>query len=241
MSTEPLAAPFPWRGGTDYRAGMGNGDLDDMTESMHGAMSLDGDPAKLQAFYDNWAQDYDDDLSKNYGMPGMVVDTLEATAAAAGWSIDRGSTTVLDAGCGTGAVGRVLHSVGWTNLRGVDLSPKMAAVARSLGIYESVRDGVDLTSPVDAALDGAADVVTLGGVFTVGHIPPAAVATIATLVRDGGLLVVSTRTAYLRETDWRPAIDRLAADGLLELLVHTTDAPYTMDSTADYWGWRVHR
>jgi predicted TPR repeat methyltransferase len=216
-------------------------ELDDMTESMHGAMSLDGDPSKLRAFYDGWAADYDEDVGQNYGMPGMVAATLGATAEAAGWTTEYTASAVLDAGCGTGAVGQALHDAGWTNLSGIDLSPEMAALADARGIYRSVEGGVDLTVPVAEHLDGAADAVTLGGVFTVGHVPPTAIATMATLVRDGGLLVVSTRDAYQNETDWHQVIGGLTTDGLLEPLIHTANGPYTMDSTGDYWGWRVHR
>ena len=219
---------------------MGDEPLDDMTESMHGAMSLDGDTDKLRVFYDEWADDYDDDVgSHGYGMPDMVVHTLAACGEKLGWTTERHDVAVIDAGCGTGLVGVALHRDGWTHLRGVDLSEEMAAKATARGVYRSVEGGVDLTSPTADHLRGTADAVTVGGVFTVGHVPPDALEPMASLARDGGVLAVSTRDAYQRDTNWHDVVAGLEASGRLERLVHTPEGPYTMDSTGDYWGWRV--
>ena len=76
--------------------------------------------------------------------------------------------------------------------------------------------------------------------FTVGHVPPEALSTVATLVRHGGLLSVSTRKAYHQETDYLVFQDQLVADGVLDLLLHIAEGPYTMDSTGDYWVYRVN-
>lgn len=214
-----------------------------MTDSMRGVMGLDGDVDKLAAFYDGWAAAYDEDVGTHgYGMPATVVATMLAAIAADPRlaSLADRSVRVLDAGCGTGQVGRCLVDAGYRNLRGVDLSPEMVNVAAALGIYRSLRGGVDLTAPVDDELAAAADIVTVGGVFTVGHVPPEALATMAGLVRPGGLLVVSTRKAYHEQTDYRRVSARLVADGRLDLIHHVEDGPYTMDSTGDYWAYRVN-
>ena len=218
-----------------------DGELDDMTESMHGAMSLDGDTEKLRAFYDDWADDYDTDVgSHGYGMPDMVVQTLAACAESLGWTTQRQEIAVIDAGCGTGLVGAILHREGWTDLRGVDLSEEMAARAAARGVYRSVEGGIDLTSSNADHLRGTADAVTVGGVFTVGHVPPEALEPMASLARSGGVLAVSTRDAYQRETNWHDVVAELEASGRLKRLTHIAGGPYTMDSTGDYWGWRVH-
>ena len=56
---------------------------------------------------------------------------------------------------------------------------------------------------------------------------------------DFSRFVVSTRRAYHEETDHRSVSERLVGAGRLELVVHTRDAPYTKDSTGDYWAYRV--
>lgn len=213
----------------------------EMTEAMRTAMSLDGDVDKLAAFYADWAAYYDEDVATHdYGLPPTMVQTLRLAASVDGSTARYADRTlrVLDAGCGTGLVGVELHAAGYTDLHGVDLSHEMVEVARERGIYRSLEGGVDLTAPPEH-LRRSADIVTVGGVFTVGHVPPEALGAMSELVRPGGALVASTRRAYHEEHDFAGAQRALCDAGRLELLVHLADAPYTMDSTGDYWAWRV--
>jgi predicted TPR repeat methyltransferase len=214
----------------------------EMTDSMHNVMNLGGDAEKLRAFYDRWATEYDADVGQNYGMPSMVVSALrqaidvEASLA----ELNQPDTRILDAGCGTGQVGIALAAAGYTIIDGIDLSPEMIRIAETTGVYRNLEGGVDLTLPAPDSLARLADIVTIGGVFTVGHVPPEALATVATLVRHGGLLSVSTREAYHQETDYVMVQDGLVADGALDLLLHIAKGPYTMDSTGDYWVYLVN-
>jgi len=199
-------------------------------------MSLDGDVGRLAAFYAKWAGGYDEDVaSHGYGLPAMMVDTLLAAAP----DIDRGNAVVLDAACGTGLVGAVLDAVGFSTIDGVDLSPEMIAGAQARGIYRNLVAGVDLTEHPPADLAGRYDAVTVGGVFTVGHIPPDALLTVAGFARPGGVVVVSTRQAYQEETGFAEYSARVVGRGELELVAHISEAPYTMDSTGDYWAYRL--
>lgn len=215
----------------------------DLTDSMSNAMSLDGDVDKLATFYNGWAKHYDDDVaSHGYGLPSMMLRTVEAAADvddATNRYSDR-SLRVLDAGCGTGLVGAVLSDLGYDDLHGVDLSKEMIARASRRRIYRSLEGGVDLSSQAPKHLVGFADIVTVGGLFTVGHVEPSALRVMAELARPGGLLVVSTRQAYLLKTNFREVVGTLVGDGTLRLLVHFEDAPYTADSTGDYWAFHVN-
>lgn len=213
-----------------------------MTESMREVMSLDGDADKLSAFYDKWASYYEADVGDHgYGLPQMMLATVMAAAdhddAAARYR-DR-SIPILDAGCGTGLVGQVMHDAGYTELMGVDLSPEMVVRARERGIYHGLESGIDLSRPAPDHLAGRAGIVLVGGVFTVGHIPPEALTIVSSLARPDGLLVVSTRRSYQESTNFVAVQQQLVEAGELQLLAHLPDAPYTMDSTGDYWAWRV--
>jgi predicted TPR repeat methyltransferase len=209
---------------------------------MNTAMSLGGDVDKLETFYNDWASNYDDDVaSHGYGLPSMMLRTVEAAAEVEGTGrfVDR-TLRVLDAGCGTGLVGDALCDLGFDDLHGVDLSHEMVARARERRIYKSLEGGVDLSERAPDHLVGSADIVTVGGLFTVGHVAPSALVVMASLVRSSGLLVVSTRRAYLEETNFRELVGTLVGDGTLRLLIHFEDAPYTMDSTGDYWAFQVN-
>ncbi|MEM7337883.1 MAG: methyltransferase domain-containing protein [Actinomycetota bacterium] len=218
---------------------MGSTDHEPVNPAVSAALDLDGDPGRVGAFYDRWAADYDHDVTnEGYGLPAMVVETVKTAVATGARSIGP-EEMVIDAGCGTGLVGLALHDAGHRNIHGLDLSAEMAAVARSRGVYATVVAGYDLTGPVpDDRLDSAA-LVVVGGVFTLGHVPPETLGTVAALVRDGGLLVVSTRRAYQDQTSFVEVQRRLVDDGVLELRCHLIDRPYTADSTGDYWAWTV--
>ena len=221
---------------------MAGDDLSDMTESMSQVMNLGGDVQKLRAFYKDWATAYDDDVaSHGYGLPSMMVHTVEAALTAladADGRIDR-SAKVLDAGCGTGLVGAALSDAGFDNIHGVDLSHEMAELAARRSAYQTIQSGVDLSVEPDEYLQRSADIVTVGGVFTVGHVPPGALRHMAKLPVVGGLLVVGTRPAYVSDTDFCVVLQELLNEGVLRLLVHEENAPYTMDSNGDYWAFEV--
>ena len=214
----------------------------EMTDSMHDVMNLGGDAEKLRSFYDRWATAYDADVGQNYGMPSMVVSALRQAIDVEPPLAEfaQPDIRILDAGCGTGQVGIALAAAGYTIIDGIDLSPEMIRVAETTGVYRNLQGDVDLTLPAPDFLARRADIVTIGGVFTVGHVPPEALSTVATLVRHGGLLSVSTRKAYHQETDYLVFQDQLVADGVLDLLLHIAEGPYTMDSTGDYWVYRVN-
>lgn len=212
-----------------------------MTDSMREVMSLNGETEKLAEYYKSWASTYDADVaSHNYGLPETMVATLAEAAgrhASVAWARDP-STIILDAGCGTGLVGAALAAAGYRTIDGVDLSPDMIELAKERKVYRHLVGNIDLTCP-PPSMAGAADVVTIGGVFTVGHVPPATLANVAGLVRAGGLLIVSARRAYLQQTSFLDVSQQLVDRGTLEELVHLPDQPYTMDSTGDYWAYRV--
>lgn len=147
---------------------------------------------------------------------------------------DLGGRRVLDAGCGTGAVGTALRRHGVARLCGVDLEPAAAlAVARDRpGTYDDVR-ALDLLRPTDDDLawlrDLAPDVVTVVAAVGFGHLPPEALEVLGDLLPTGGLLAV-TVAPELEDT---PALggDRYARvgrpDGVHRVTVDGRELPVT--------------
>jgi cyclopropane fatty-acyl-phospholipid synthase-like methyltransferase len=75
----------------------------------------------------------------------------------------RRDATVLDLGCGHGALLRAAWNAGYTNLAGIDASPEQVAMAEKLGI-PGVRRG-DLRATLDALPEASQDVVVLFDLF----------------------------------------------------------------------------
>ena len=76
------------------------------------ALSLDGDPQRIKAYYAKWAQSYDHDVEGHYTAPRIIVGMLSEYMVATPDNLwpARAEMLIADAGCGTGLVGSVLHS-----------------------------------------------------------------------------------------------------------------------------------
>jgi 2-polyprenyl-6-hydroxyphenyl methylase / 3-demethylubiquinone-9 3-methyltransferase len=107
--------------------------------------------------------------------------------------------SLLDVGCGGGLLAEALAQAG-ASVTGIDLAPGMIEVARlhaaesALRIDYRVADAQELA----AATPGAFDVVTCMEMLEHVPEPAAMVATLATLLRPGGALIVSTLNRNLR-------------------------------------------
>lgn len=203
------------------------------------AMSLGGDPAKLAAYYADWAQSYDADVGDDqYGLPASVLHTIRAAAAEVPRLADP-DLAILDAGCGTGRIAMVLAAAGYVTIDGVDLSPEMVELAAGRGIYRTLESGIDLSVEPPARWRQQGELVVVGGVFTVGHIPPESLYQVAKLVRPGGVLVVTVRPGYYDTTDFAAVNADFANGEIAEVLAHFDDLPYTADSHGLYWAYRI--
>lgn len=155
------------------------------------AYALDGDAEKIRDLYADWAESYDGDT---VGGMGYVAPALAAEALAA---ILGPAQAVLDAGCGTGLVGRELDSRIEAAIDGVDLSPGMLEQAGAKGVYRHLSEA-DMTRPLDIP-DNTYDGVVSVGVFTSGHVGPKAIDELARVARPGAPVVVT-----VHEKVWEP-------------------------------------
>ena len=121
------------------------------------------DNPELAERYDQWAKDYDSDLEQDFGWvgPQQAVEVFSKYVPK--------DARVLDAGAGTGLVGKSLHELGYRELVAMDLSQGMLDEAHKKGVYLELRRmvmGETLDFPTDH-FDGVVSV----GVLTVGHAP----------------------------------------------------------------------
>lgn len=146
-----------------------------------------------RAYYDSWADQYDEDLAKlSYPAPTQAAVMLARM-------VDWRDRAILDAGCGTGLSGQALVQQGFSLIDGLDYSPGMLDQAASKHIYRRL-DRVDIGQP--AALPNApyAAVFTVGtltydflGVELVEHLMPA--------LESGGVFVLCTNaTAWAKRS-----------------------------------------
>src|ERR1700676_4393370 len=121
------------------------------------------DSQTLATTYDSWASQYDADMMST-GYPNLAL-----AAALVGRHTPVSRAVMLDAGAGTGLLGQILHTVGFTDLVGIDLSAGMLARARQRGVYRELHVR-KLGEPLDFA-DDSFTAVTAMGVFAFGHAP----------------------------------------------------------------------
>jgi len=193
------------------------------------ALQLDGDPGKVSAFYEDWAECYNFDVdSADYSAPGIAAKLLKQHLADS-------DSKILDAGCGTGLVGIELQALGFSSIDGFDLSDSMAQRAIATGKYQQVQAGIDMMRAMESYPDAGYDAVLSIGVFTLGHVPPQALEILLQLTRPGGLLVLSTRTHYYDQSNFQRVVDELIADNRFVLLQLVENAPYNNDGDGHYW------
>lgn len=166
--------------------------------------------ADQKAKYDDWAESYERDLcAMGYRLPALA-------AAAFTRFVQADTGPILDAGCGGGLQAEPLAQMGFGPLIGIDLSPRMLAVARSKSIYAELHEGaIGAEIPLPAASMGA---VLCIGTITPNHAPPESFDGLLTVARPGAPLVFSLRDDPEQDPAYPERIAELtAADAWTEV------------------------
>ena len=204
-------------------------DKKSVNPGIDGALNLDGDPEHIKAYYEDWAQTYNDDTAAtDYNGPLVAARLLHG-------ELEDGNARLLDAGCGTGLVGVELGKLGFTAIDGFDLSESMAELARATGCYRGVLGEIDIMRAGESYADASYDAILSVGVFTLGHVPPEALRVLLRLVKPGGLLVISTRIQYYDDSGFSELLDDMLEATEVELLARLDNAPYNEDGAAHYF------
>ena len=145
---------------------------------------------------------------------------------------------MLDAGCGTGLIGIELDRLGYPKADGFDLSPGMARQAEASGRYGRVLGNIDIMYADRTFGPERYDAVLCTGVFTLGHVAPDAIDGLLRLARPGGLVLISTRSQYYDQTDYREVSGGLIDAGHMSLVEALMDAGYVDGSASHFWVYR---
>ncbi len=206
------------------------------------AMGLNHDIDSLNKYYQSWSPKYDEDVNEQgYVGPKILSELLLSSLLSQKVAFDSSdrSQVILDAGCGTGLLGRALKQIGYKNITGFDLSESMAAEARQTGAYIKVDSNIDIHRAGDSFEESSFDIVACCGTFTIGHIFPEAFLELIKLTRPGGILAISIRKSYFSVHDFGSYYMRLIDKGQIELVNSAVFAPYLFSEDAHYFLFKV--
>jgi predicted TPR repeat methyltransferase len=188
---------------------MAIGQRDPVLEKVYSAKSNE----ELEKAYDDWAQRYDEDVfQRGYMLPAVV-------AGYVGRHVPAGSR-IVDAGAGTGIMGRVLQAMEYDDLTGFDLSNGMLKIANDIGVYRQL-DRQVIGEPLRCETDSFDACVSVG-TFTEGHAPASGYDEIARIVMPGGHFVVTIRADVYENDGYKDKEEEMAKAGKMKLVDRST-------------------
>jgi SAM-dependent methyltransferase len=129
---------------------------------------------------------------------------------------------LLDAGCGTGLVGKALAKHGFTDLTGIDISPDMIVQAARLSCYRRLFEH-DLGRTPYPFADGAFAAVACIGVLSLIADAVPVLAELRRLTAPGGWLVFTQQESLFEQRGYAELLAGFEARG--ELRRERVDAP----------------
>ena len=184
--------------------------MEDLETWLDRVYAADGDSGTLDRLYDEWAQDYDQQIWAS-GNPYIAIAT-----GLVGRNLPDFDARILDAGCGTGNMAQILHQMGYRNLDGLDPSEGMLQIATRKEIYRQLYP-LYLGSDIDLP-DDSYDAVVAAGVLTHGHAPPESLDGILKITRPGGVIVFSMSKIAYEDMGFQEKMDNLSSSGRWALL-----------------------
>ena len=165
---------------------------------------------ELEERYNQWAKRYEDDLDRDFGWlgPAMALEACKQYVPA--------DSRFLDAGAGTGLVGKMLADAGYRQLTAIDMSPGMLEVARLKAVYQDLHRMV-LGEKLDFP-DDSFDAVVSIGVLTLGHAPARSLDELVRVTRPGGFVIFTLRPDLYESAGFREVREELEIAGRWELV-----------------------
>ena len=166
--------------------------------------------SELTQRYDEWAKDYDRDLSEFFGW--IAPKTAPAYLA----KYVHPNSIVLDAGAGTGLVGLALAEHGFQNLTAMDLSEGMLNEAQNKNVYKKL-DQMVLGKPLRYETDSFDAVISVG-VMTLGHAGPESFEELLRITKPQGHIVFTIRTDVYLKNGFKEKQEEMESKKLWEVV-----------------------
>jgi predicted TPR repeat methyltransferase len=163
-------------------------------------------PEQNKTLYDKWAPNYDAEfVADDYIYPRIIAEYLATL-------IDEDEQlSVVDIGCGTGAVGEHFARLRpLCDIEGVDISPQMIAQAETKKrpdgkpVYQEFHE-VNLTKPIYFA-QSVYDFMVSAGTFTLGHLGVSDMLAISRVLKPMGIACVGINKQHFEQHGFRPII-----------------------------------
>ena len=178
---------------------------------------------QILEYYTNWTNDnqYNKDMIDwNYIAPSNAVKIFTNHT-------NNLSQKILDAGCGTGLVGKELKNLGFKNIIGVDFSQDMLDLVPN-NIYEKL-DLVDLDYK-----DNEFDSIICVGTFTYGHVKANALDEFIRITNSNGLICFSVNEGIYQKNNFDKKIQELENNKKWEIL-ELEKTSYIVNKDVDAW------
>lgn len=193
------------------------------------------DNKELAERYDQWARDYDADLETDFEYRGPQIATEFFTRYVAT------GAAILDAGAGTGLVGKLLAKLGYNDLVAMDLSPGMLEEAGKKKVYKELRQMV-MGDTLDFATDSFDAVISVG-VLTLGHAPASSLDELVRITKPDGYICFTLRPDIYQSNGFKEKQAALEAAGRWKL-VEVSEKQQTLpkgepDIYHQVWGYQV--
>ena len=164
---------------------------------------------ELAERYDQWAKSYDHDLDEDFEWlaPQRAAEVFSKYVAK--------DSRILDAGAGTGLVGKFLSENGYSQIIAMDMSRGMLEEARKKNVYQDFHQMVmgEILGFETASFDAIVSV----GVLTVGHAPASSLDELVRITRPGGFVVFSLRPDVYALAGFKEKQAELEAVGIWKL------------------------
>ncbi|MBM9614860.1 class I SAM-dependent methyltransferase [Desulfobulbus rhabdoformis] len=144
------------------------------------------DHDELMDAYGEWANEYEKDTVDRFGYVAHIesADAFEQVMSHKG-------AYILDAGCGTGLVGKELSQRGYQKVDALDCSEQMLGEARDKKVYHELFQA-DMSKRLEFE-DNRYDAVICTGTFTYGHVQADAFEELVRITKPGGIICFTIR------------------------------------------------
>ena len=150
---------------------------------------------------------------------------------------------IVDLGCGTGLVGEELWKHGYKNIDGVDLTPELLELAKTKGIYSSLKQGI-MGSPECQKLGIEAnqyDAAICVGVFTLAHVKQEGLDDLVHVIKPGGLACYGIREQALNDpqSKYQEKMEQFCKDGKWKLVTKLHESGYLKEDRAWFFVYQI--